>query len=129
MVGVSGFTADLRVIFGVDSALFMSETRVLMIFRDCFLSFSPLSGRSAGSVLATMAGLLSKEIGDVGLGLEIGSELERMFENDITPEARLGVYDVLALNRQREKKQKKANATHIRGWCRPSRWSRRFGPC
>ena len=108
MVGVSGFTADLRVIFGVDSALFMSETRVLMIFRDCFLSFSPLSGRSAGSVLATMAGLLSKEIGDVGLGLEIGSELERMFENDITPEARLGVYDVLALNRQREKKQKKA---------------------
>jgi len=36
---------------------------------------------------------LSKEIGDVGLGLEIGSELERMFENDITPEARLGVFE------------------------------------
>jgi len=53
-------------------------------------------------------GLLSEAIGDVGLGLEIGSELERMLENDITPATRLGVYDsMLASDRQRRQERRK----------------------
>jgi hypothetical protein len=37
-------------------------------------------------------GVSSTGIGDIGRGLETGSELERMLEKDMTPAARLGVY-------------------------------------
>jgi hypothetical protein len=78
--------AGLRGIFGVDSMPRISEIRdVLMLLRGCFLSLSTFSNFSAAM------GVSSTGIGDIGRGLETGSELERMLEKDMTPAARLGV--------------------------------------
>ena len=92
--GVSAFGwAGLRGILGVDSRLLMSEMRdVFMLFRCCFFSLSALSS------LSTAMTVSSTGSGEVARGLETGSELERMLEKDITPAARLGVYDKLSVN-------------------------------
>jgi hypothetical protein len=47
-------------------------------------------------------GLSSKIKGDLGLGLERGSELERMLEKDMTPAARLGVWRLDVSGRKRK---------------------------
>lgn len=86
--GVSCFDEARRDVFGVDSMLFMSETRDLVALRG-FFSLSTLSNLSGGSDFSTLIGVSSTTIGDLGLVFETGSE--RMLEKDMTPAARLGV--------------------------------------